>query len=380
MKQTILFYILFVMSFSYIQASQVDTLLTQSKVMNKQIKAVVVLPDSYDGIKNYPVIYTLHGHSGNYTDWVKKAPDFKELADKYQVILVCPDGKNSWYWDSPLNPDSQYETYIAKELITQIDGVYKTVQSPKGRGITGLSMGGHGALYLAIRHQDVFGVAGSMSGGVNILPFSENWEINRLLGGYAQNKQVWEKHTVINMIDQIIPGSLPIIFDCGTDDFFYDVNVGFHEKLSKNKISHEFISRPGGHTWEYWRNSIPHHAAFMHTFFNENNVVPENHTYFFDEEAILKGTLNKLLYTNLADQSFYTYVLELEHPITVFLANDEERTVHDIKEIQVNLIWDEAEEKQYIGKTITVKGIIYPETTVHDRRPVVMVVPEIISD
>ena len=74
----------------------------------------------------------------------------------------------SWYWNSPVDPKSQYETFISDELIKAIDSKYKTIKNRTGRAITGLSMGGHGALYLAIKHQDVFGAAGSMSGGVDI--------------------------------------------------------------------------------------------------------------------------------------------------------------------------------------------------------------------
>jgi len=141
------------------------------------------------------------------------------------------------------------------------------VKNPQGRAITGLSMGGHGALYLAIKHQDVFGIAGSMSGGVDIRPFPNNWKMKNQLGVYAQNKQRWEDNTVINMVGQINPESLKLIIDCGVDDFFYGVNVDLHNKLLKNKIPHDFISRPGGHTWQYWNNAIVYQLLFMHRCF-----------------------------------------------------------------------------------------------------------------
>ena len=246
MKKAVVTILLPFFVYSFLQAATVDTIITQSAVMNKKIKAVVVLPDSYNGKNTYPVVYTLHGYSDNFRAWIKKSPIYKSLADTYQVILVSPDGKNSWYWDSPINPDSQYETYIAKELVSHIDQRYQTVKSPQGRAITGLSMGGHGALYLAIKHQNVFGIAGSMSGGVDIRPFPNNWKMKNQLGTYAQNKQRWETNTVINMVEQIKPDSLKLIIDCGIDDFFYGVNVDLHNKLLKNKIPHDFISRQIG--------------------------------------------------------------------------------------------------------------------------------------
>ncbi|MCD7972023.1 MAG: esterase family protein [Candidatus Azobacteroides sp.] len=266
MKKIIYTLILSTCSLFALHAAKVDTILTRSTVMDESIKAVVVLPDTYDGQKEYPVVYTLHGYSGNYAGWVNFA-NYKDLADQHQVILVSPDGKNSWYWDSPLNPKSQYETYVGKELVQQIDQLYKTIKSPKGRAITGLSMGGHGALYLAIRHQDTFGAAGSMSGGVDIRPFPENWEMKNALGSYEENKELWEKNTVINMLDQIQPGALALIIDCGVDDFFYQVNVNLHNALLERNIPHDFISRPGGHTGEYWTNAIKYQVLFMSLFF-----------------------------------------------------------------------------------------------------------------
>ncbi|RYG34401.1 MAG: esterase family protein, partial [Chitinophagaceae bacterium] len=138
-------------------AAIVDTVDTYSASMKKTIRAVVITPDDYAGAKELPVVYLLHGHGGGYADWISRAKGFEKAADQYQLIIVCPDGNNSWYWDSPVDPRYKYETYVSKELVDWIDGKYKTIRSPKGRAITGLSMGGHGALYLAFRHQDVFG-------------------------------------------------------------------------------------------------------------------------------------------------------------------------------------------------------------------------------
>ena len=80
----------------------------------------------------------------------------KYLPIDYDIIIVCPDGnKTRWYFDSPVDSSSQYETYISKELISEVDKKYNTNASKNGRAITGLSMGGHGALYIAFKHQDI---------------------------------------------------------------------------------------------------------------------------------------------------------------------------------------------------------------------------------
>ena len=130
----------------------------QSASMQKEIPALVVLPDSYakNADKRYPVIYLLHGFGGNHTTWLLIKPDLPRLASLYGVIFVCPDGSTSWYWDAPKKTEFKYETFVSKELVEFIDTKYRTIASPKGRAVSGFSMGGHGGLWLGIRHQDVF--------------------------------------------------------------------------------------------------------------------------------------------------------------------------------------------------------------------------------
>jgi len=88
------------------------------------------------------------------------------------LLFVLMAVKTSWYFDSPIDKEMNYETYVSKELIGAIDTKYNTLANRESRAITGLSMGGHGAFYLAFRHQDIWGAAGSMSGGLDIRPIS----------------------------------------------------------------------------------------------------------------------------------------------------------------------------------------------------------------
>lgn len=250
-------------------ASVVDTIQTYSASMQKSIKSVVITPDNYASTKELPVVYLLHGYSGNHLDWINKAKGFEKAADQYNMIIVCPDGGfSSWYWDSPVDPASKYETFVSDELVKSVDAKYKTIKNRKGRAITGLSMGGHGALYLAFKHQDVFGAAGSMSGGVDIRPFPNNWDMAKRLGTYAENPERWEKNTVINMLNLLTPNSLAIIIDCGSEDFFFKVNENLHQQLLYRNIPHDFITRPGGHSWPYWTNAVKFQFLFMSNYFN----------------------------------------------------------------------------------------------------------------
>jgi len=250
-------------------ASQVDTVYVTSKSMNKAIPNLVILPDSYTEQKeSYPVLYLLHGAGGDHTTWATNVSAIKEYADSYNMIIVCPDGdRTSWYFDSPIDREMRYETYVSKELIGVIDTKYNTASNRESRAITGLSMGGHGAFYLAFRHQDVWGAAGSMSGGLDFRPFPENWDLPKRLGDYAKSPDHWEENTVINMVHLLKGGGLKLIFDCGVNDFFYDGNKRMHQKLMERNIAHDYIERPGSHNWGYWANAIQYQLMYFDAFF-----------------------------------------------------------------------------------------------------------------
>ncbi len=249
-------------------SATVDTVNVFSTGMNKNIKTVVIKPDTYNMQKNFPVLYLLHGYSDRYDGWITRVPSIAELSDLHGIIVVCPDGGyNSWYWDSPVDSSYQYETFVTKELIGWVDKNLNTIRSREGRAITGLSMGGHGGLYLAFRNQDIFGACGSMSGGVDIRPFPNNWDMLKYIGKQSENPENWDKYSVMGQLHLLTPNSLKIIIDCGSEDFFYEVNERLHKELLYRKIPHDYISRPGVHNWEYWSNSIKYQMLFFNEYF-----------------------------------------------------------------------------------------------------------------
>lgn len=250
-------------------SAEVDTVQIFSGAMDKEIPAVVITPEGYDeGQDRYPVIYLLHGYSDSYSGWTTKASVVPSLADHHQVIVVMPDGGyNSWYIDSPIDSSSQYETHVAEEVVDFIDKNYRSISERNARAITGLSMGGHGGLFLGIRHQDTFGAAGSMSGGVDLTYDIHAWNIDEKLGPYNQNPERWDSLSVVNLIDQIMPGQLAIIVDCGIDDFFFEINRNLHRRLLAADILHDYIERPGRHNWSYWDNAVQYQFLFFSNYF-----------------------------------------------------------------------------------------------------------------
>jgi S-formylglutathione hydrolase FrmB len=255
-------------------AGTVDTILIQSNYLKKATKFVVIQPTSQSQLNSqerFPVVYLLNGYGGDYGQWPITTPQLKKTADDLKIIFVCPDGGiGSWYFDSPIDSSIRYESYITKELVPYIDANFSTKANPKSRAITGLSMGGHGAMYLAIRHSDIFGAAGSTSGGVDFRAFPNRWDIKKALGEYESNKERWYEYTVMRQVELLKNNQLALIIDCGIDDFFMPVNRALHEKLLQLKIDHDYIERPGEHNHIYWGSSIDFQILFFHQFFQKN--------------------------------------------------------------------------------------------------------------
>lgn len=244
-------------------AAKVDSLTINSVRLPRTMDIRVIVPDVDKPSEGLPCVYLLNGYSGDCDSWLKLRPDLPELADRYGFVLVMPSGMDSWYLDSPVRPDMQMASFFTKELIPSIDALYDI--DPTRRGITGLSMGGHGALTLAMDNPGLFAAAASMSGGVDIRPFGERWKIKELLGPIEEYPERWDAATAATRVDSLKEKNpdLKIFFDCGEDDFFRDVNVALHESLLKAGFPHDYRSAPGSHTGEYWALSILYHLVFF---------------------------------------------------------------------------------------------------------------------
>lgn len=264
--------------------AKVDTLQIPSAAMGKTYKAAVILPNSYAKSKvSFPVLYLLHGAYGHFGDWLKSTPDKKlvqNLSDQYNLIIVMPEGETfSFYLDSPVNKESQFETYITKEVIQKIDKTYRTITDRKGRVISGLSMGGHGALSLSAKHPDLFCAAGSMSGAVDMgvmLNRDSATEVVKLMhpvfGDKSNDVELYKQNAVLGMVDKIKANKLALIIDCGVDDFLIEPNRELHRRLLYNKVAHDYTERPGAHTWEYWENALPYHVLYFSKVLAKNGV------------------------------------------------------------------------------------------------------------
>ncbi|MFL0683447.1 MAG: alpha/beta hydrolase [Algoriphagus aquaeductus] len=258
--------------------TRVDTIEVYSTSMKKNLKAAVTTPASYSkGSEKFPVLYLLHGGSGSYSDWHQKVTEkdlVPRLAEEYNLIIVTPGvGPASYYYDSPLMDSVRYETYLISELIPFVDKNYRTLAKKESRAITGLSMGGHGAVTLSAKHPELFIAAGSMSGVMNI--DTRLWKVQEdfralrvqsqkaMLGEINYDGPSFNPNTAVGLVSQMKSNGIALIIDCGVDDFLIETNRQIHQLLVENKTPHEYIERPGAHTWDYWTEALPVHLFFF---------------------------------------------------------------------------------------------------------------------
>ncbi|MBQ5902771.1 MAG: esterase family protein, partial [Alistipes sp.] len=113
MKRLLLLWVALV-AFGEAMAARIDTVAVHSTAMHRELSALVVVPEAA-AEKPMPVLYLLHGYGGDAHQW-QGITDLRPLAERHGMIIVCPDGEKSWYWDSPLKPEVRFETFVGVEL------------------------------------------------------------------------------------------------------------------------------------------------------------------------------------------------------------------------------------------------------------------------
>lgn len=249
--------------------AQPTTVTVPAPSLNGSRKAVVLLPRDYDWTPaRYPVLYLLHGFTGSHEDWTRKT-NLASHAAPYPLIIVMPDGENSWYSNSATRPDYRYEDFIVKDLIGYVDGNYRSIADRHGRGIAGLSMGGFGALKLGLKFPNLFRSTASFSGALGLARRGVNLSgrpdvaksIAEAFGpddneAHAAN----DPFTILGKLGALRPW---IYLDCGNSDSLLDSNRKFAELLASQKIPYEYREPPGAHTWEYWDRQIEEYLRLL---------------------------------------------------------------------------------------------------------------------
>ena len=223
-----------------------------STSLQKACSMQIILPDNTK--EPYSVMYLLHGLSDDHTIWSRRTRIEWYVRD-LPLAVVMPDGGRGFYCDAVNGP--AHESHIIKDVIGFVDTHFNTRAERSGRVINGLSMGGYGALKLALKFPDMFCSTVSHSGGVAAghNPFRDELaKETRLIYG---DNHVGGKDDLWAIAEKIDRSKLPAIrMDCGFSDFLLEDNRAFHQHLIKLNIPHEYEEFPGDHNWDFWDTHI----------------------------------------------------------------------------------------------------------------------------
>ena len=264
MKKIVL---LLVLCFPAVASARVETVRFQSKLINTTLPYNVILPTDYDTSKTtrYPVLYLLHGLTGHYNDWISRT-NVADYAAEYRIIVVMPEGNDSWYTDSATVTTDKYESYILNELLPDVQQRYRTIEARYARSIAGLSMGGYGAFKFGLKSPSTFVFVASMSGAFGVTKFTEKevgalWKESMKLFGPvgSETRLANDLFEILNKLAPARVSSLPYFyFDCGTEDspLIFPFNRELSALMLEKKIPHEFRQLPGDHSWGYWDRQV----------------------------------------------------------------------------------------------------------------------------
>jgi len=234
----------------------------QSAALGRTMPYRVLLPANYEiSSRRYPVLYLLHGLDGHAADWTERTAIARHAAGR-ELIIVTPEGANSWYVNWHDGAHERWEDYVTDDLVTEIDARFRTDARREARYIAGLSMGGYGAIRIGLRHPQRYAMAASFSGAFQAARLEAFGWTERLRAEFARafgpvdgpHRTANDLHATARTVN--VAGLPAIYFDCGTSDPFLPANRALAAILHERKIPYEYREVPGAHNWPYWDRQI----------------------------------------------------------------------------------------------------------------------------
>lgn len=246
------------------RATRVVEETVESVALGRAMKYRVLLPQEYGtSQRRYPVLYLLHGLDGDYTDWTSRT-NLADYSRALPLIIVMPDGANSWYVNAAGRAADRFEDYILTDLHADVVTKYRVVNSRYGRSIAGLSMGGYGAVKMALKRPGAFALAASFSGAFSAtrqeeirtqLSAASVKDLDVILG--AGDSPTRRENDVYTLAGAAKPTTASFFYiDCGAGDRFLSANREVVAAISRSGLPYEYHELPGGHAWDYWDRRI----------------------------------------------------------------------------------------------------------------------------
>jgi putative tributyrin esterase len=233
----------------------------RSAALNRYMQYRVVLPRSVAPGQQLPAVYVLHGGGGGFKEWTNDSDvaRFAELG----LILVMPEGSSSYYTNAVDPPQDRYEDYIIGDLIQDAESKFPVANGRSKRAIIGISMGGFGAVKLALHHPDLFAFAGGMSSaidvprrGFSVKRLQQSRHYSSIFG--SAGSQTRHDNDPFVLVRTANPDDAPYFFlTCGEQESLLLANREFASLLAARHFRFEFQTVRGGHDWNQWNAWLP---------------------------------------------------------------------------------------------------------------------------
>jgi len=219
----------------------------------------VAAPSTVENRK-LPVVYLLHGNGGDYRDWSNYS-DVTKFA-RSGVLLVMPEGDNSYYVNAAEAPADKYGDYIVQDLVRDVEKKFPAAGDRANRAIAGVSMGGFGAIQIGLSHPDLYVFAGGLSAAIDVP--RRAFSIKRIQQYRAQELSfgAWDsasrhRNDPFVIASSAGPSSAPYFYlSCGDQEGLLAPNREFAALLTSRGLRHEFHEVSGGHDWNQWNGQL----------------------------------------------------------------------------------------------------------------------------
>ncbi|HYL14706.1 MAG TPA: alpha/beta hydrolase family protein [Terriglobales bacterium] len=284
------FLVLAVLLFSRLAQAQsrVDCSALNSRILKEPVRYCVLLPPGYDShsTRRYPVLYFLHGLGNNEQTLFNSGgwSVIEDLRQQHKIsdfLMVAPAGKQSFYINSE-DGRVRYNDFFIREFMPYIEAKYPIRRERKARGITGISMGGYGALHFAFAYPELFSSVSAESAALTTESPAElntamrsGTPLGRLLGAVFGNPidlPHWRQNDPLALAKKNAAGvrKLAIYFNCGrNDDYGFEKGAeALHRRLEAESMPHEFHLYPGDHSLRYFLEHLGETIEFHSRAFN----------------------------------------------------------------------------------------------------------------
>ena len=269
---------------------RIDCTSMQSKILQRPVRYCAMLPPSYETEHNkkYPIVYFLHGLGQNEQALILGGgwgliEDLRQHHKIGDFLIVAVEGRGSFFINSA-DGMQRYSDFFLTEFMPHVETQLRVIRTRKTRGITGLSMGGYGALRFAFAHPELFGSVSVQSAAlITQSPTQMNGDLQRagpvgnLLDGVFGNPidvQHWTRNNpfVLARQNRAQLKTMSIYINCGQqDDFGFEAGANkLHQELLAEGVPHEFHLYPGGHTPDYFLSHLGEALQFHSRVFEKN--------------------------------------------------------------------------------------------------------------